>query len=206
MRVLISGFESFGGEFINPTHVLVDEVCAGRVSFPQGLVVDSVLLPVGFKTAFETLLVSVNKFKPDIVLALGQAGGRNAIELERVAVNLIDAEIPDNEGWQPRDQHIVPDGPAAYFSTLPLRAFYEALKEAEIPVRLSNSAGLYVCNFLFYRLQHQLARESEGALQIRSGFVHFPFLPEQTVSKPGVDSMPLATMKRALELMLAGFR
>ncbi len=204
MRILVSGFEAFGGESINPTHLLVDELRAGRIAVPAALEVKAVLLPVGFESAFDSLTKAILDFKPQIVLSLGQAGGRQSVELERVAVNIIDAEIPDNDGRQPRDEHINPTGLSAYFSTLPLRQMENALTLAQIPVRISNSAGLYVCNFLFYRLQEFCG--SAASTVTASGFVHFPYLPEQAAKNSGTHSMSLETMKRALQILLEQLR
>ncbi len=199
---MISGFEAFGGEDINPTHLLIDEVRAGRVELPSEAVIDTILLPVGFENAFDLLLARIQTFSPDVVLALGQAGGRAAIELERVAINLIDAEAPDNNGVQPRDVPVEAGGLSAFFSTLPLRRLLAALGSNGIPCCISNSAGLYVCNFLFYRLQSHFS--SSGAAKVRSGFIHFPYLPEQVRNRPaGAKSMPLETMNRALAMIIA---
>jgi pyroglutamyl-peptidase len=157
--------------------------------------VTTVLLPVVFEQAFAKLEQAIDTHRPEIVLALGQAGGRDAIELERIAVNLMDADIADNLGRQPRDERIHHDGETAHFSTLPLRDILDALKAAGIPARISNSAGLYVCNDLFYRLQHVATAKSVR----RSGFIHVPYLPEQTTDKP---SMPFETMQEALNVIL----
>ncbi len=186
-RILVSGFEAFGGATINPTQRLIEELRAGRGSSTP---VETVLLPVVFGAAFTALEEAIARTKPDVVLSLGQAGGRDAIELERVAINLMDAEIADNNGFQPREQSIAAGGENALFSTLPLQTMLQDLRSQEIPARISNSAGLYVCNDLFYRLQ---------TLGLTSGFVHVPYLPEQTTDKP---SMPFETMKHALAVML----
>lgn len=183
--ILVSGFEAFGGETVNPTHRLVDELKAR----PRPNV-EAVLLPVGFANAFETLREVISRLRPTSVLALGQAGGRANVEIERVAVNVKDAEIPDNNGEQPRDELIDPRGQTAYLTTLPMREIERALRARNIPVKISNTAGLYVCNYLFYRLQQLKLRQS--------GFIHFPYLPEQ--KEP---SMPFAQMVEALDAILA---
>ena len=189
MKILVSGFEAFGGASINPTQKLVEALRSGEI--PGATDVETLLLPVEFTKAFAKLEEAIARLKPDTVLALGQAGGRDAVELERIAVNLMDSEIPDNGGFHPREEAIVKGGENALFSTLPLSSLLVALKAENIPARISNSAGLYVCNDLFYRLQRL------GVA--RSGFVHVPFLPEQTTDKP---SMTLDMMKRALGVML----
>ncbi|RYZ70478.1 MAG: pyroglutamyl-peptidase I [Proteobacteria bacterium] len=197
VRVLISGFDAFGGESLNPTAALVQALKQGEVMIPAEMTVEAVVLPVGFETAFEALEQTLRVFKPQIVLAFGQAGGRSRIEFERLAVNVKDAEIPDNDGLQPRDQMIVEGGPVAYLSTLPIRTLVEALTAHEIPAGISNSAGLYVCNYLFYRLQKHFSDQP----QILSGFVHVPYLPEQAVMKTA-PSLPFEKLKEALEVVL----
>ena len=215
MRILISGFEAFGGDTINPTHLLIEELQGGRIAIPPETIIDTLLLPVGFENAFEVLRARIEKFRPDVVLALGQAGGRDAIEFERVAINLIDAEVPDNNGLQPQGVPIDPEGPVAFFSTLPVRELADDVIANGISARISNSAGLYVCNFLFYKLQHYLSKTVSGpddsndfnGSNVRSGFIHFPYLPEKAVKHPaGTASMPLETMKRALAVIVTTIR
>ncbi len=189
-RLLVSGFEAFGGASINPTQRLIEALRAER---PE---IETVLLPVVFEQGFAKLLRAIERVQPDIVLSLGQAGGRDAVELERVAINLMDADIADNSGFHPRERPIHEGEQNALFSTLPLNDMLADLKTAGIPARISNSAGLYVCNDLFYRLQR--IATSKGIRQ--SGFVHVPFLPEQTLEKA---SMTLEMMKQALEIMIA---
>ncbi len=201
MRILVSGFEAFGGETRNPTRELINELKIGRIKVPVGVIAGAVLLPVAFQSAFEILRTEIETFKPQIVLCLGQASGRANVDVERLAVNLIDAEIPDNLGAQPREQAIDPGAITAYFSTLPAALLVEALNGFQIPARISNSAGLYVCNFLFYRLQGY-AQGPNAKIEM-SGFVHLPLLPEQAATKSNVPSMSFETMKRALEVMLS---
>ena len=165
----------------------------GRVAIPTGIAVRTVVLPVVFNAAYPRLRIEIEDCKPDIVIAFGLAGGRSAIEFERVALNCMDADIPDNEGSQPRDQVIDEAAPSAYFATLPIRRLANAVTAAVIPSRISNTAGLFVCNRLLFDLLH----ESKG-LAVRAGFVHVPFLPQQT---DGV-SMSLPTMMTALEVIL----
>ena len=204
MRVLVSGFEPFGGRKENPTALLANEAAkassgqSSLVAIPKGLEVRAVVLPVTFEKAYEKLQTEIRAFDPDVVLAFGMAAGRNAIEIERVAINCLDADIPDNSGFQPVDLTIESGGPAALFTTLPSRRFLEALKSAGLPARMSNTAGTYVCNFLFYRLM-------EGSLRTRrkAGFIHVPLLPEQAAEKPGLASMSLQDLAKALSVMLA---
>lgn len=194
MRVLISGFEPFGGHKLNPTSLLIDELKAGRIQHPDTFVIETVLLPVTFENAFQKLNSAIEHFNPDVVICLGQAAGRAEINLESIAKNNINADIKDNAGVQPQNVKISEEGPEIYNSTLPIQGLEGALKNAEIPVKLSNSAGEYVCNFLFYRLM-----EANQDTERLCGFVHVPLLPEQTTDKP---TMSLETMKRALSVML----
>jgi pyroglutamyl-peptidase len=200
-RVLISGFEPFGGQPVNPTALLIEALLRGEISRPIDCDVRGAVLPVTFGGSFEKLQSEIQAFEPHFVLSLGQAGGRSHIEIERVAINCIDAEIPDNSGFQPQgesfDLKIDRSGDSAYFTTLPARTMLDRLTRAGISARMSNSAGTYVCNFLFYRLQ-ELTQFSV----CRSGFVHFPFMKEQVVTRPDTAAMDFPIMKRALELML----
>jgi pyroglutamyl-peptidase len=198
-RVLISGFEAFGGEDLNPTQKLVEALAAGSVRVPKGVEARGVVLPVVFGDGFARLDSEIRAFKPDVVLALGQAGGRAAIEFERVAVNLMDSDQPDNSGKSLHDRPIDEGAAAALFSTLPIRELVDHLNANEVPARISNSAGLYVCNEVFFRLQARLART-----MVRSGFVHVPYLPEQAVAK-SAPSMSFETLNRGLELILEKF-
>lgn len=195
-KILISGFEAFGGQKINPTALLIEALKNNEISTPAHFDIHPLLLPVTFGESFQKLQEKMQELKPEMIICLGQAGGRAHIELERVAINCLDADIPDNSGFQPRDEKITSHGESAYFSTLPLRKFEAALKHAQIPVKISNSAGTYVCNYLFY----QLMQEVRGT-QIEAGFIHVPYLPEQ--AKKGEPTMSIEELKRALEALLA---
>ena len=190
MKILITGFAPFGGQSINPSYEAVKALPEqiGRAEIIKAEV------PVVFGKAGEVLAALMDQYRPDAVICVGQAGGRDAISLERVAINIMDASAPDNEGNQPVDQPIVPDGPAAYFSTLPLRRMEEAILDKEIPCRISNTAGTYVCNDLMYRLLHRVAETGMPA-----GFIHVPYLPEQTSSEDNVPSMELGMIVEALK-------
>lgn len=194
MRVLISGFEPFGGHKLNPTSLLIEELKAGRVQHPDSFVVETVLLPVTFEAAFVRLNSAIEQFNPDVVMCFGQAAGRTEINIENIAKNVINAEIKDNDGVQPVNVRISDSGPDVFPSTLPVQGLEGALQKAQIPVKLSNSAGEYVCNFLFYKLM-----EANQDTRRLCGFIHIPLLPEQTTDKP---SMPLETLKKALSVML----
>ena len=198
MRILVSGFEAFGSESLNPTSSLMDELKAGRVTVPNGVETCGVILPVTFNEAFPILQKEIQSFSPDVVIAFGLAGGRDSVEFERVALNVMDADITDNSGFRPRDLAINEGGENALFSTLPLRQLADVLKANGVPTRISNTAGLYVCNNVMYRLL-----EVSKGTKLRCGFVHVPFLPEQAEKRsPPVPSLPLETLTKALALIL----
>lgn len=186
--VLLIGFEPFGGERINPAQEIV-RALDGEIIAAHRVV--SAILPVAFAATLPMLEELLDTHRPTLVLALGQAGGRSEISLERVAVNLIDARIADNDGLQPIDQEVIANAPGAYFSTLPVKAIEARLHELGIPAAPSLSAGSFVCNQVFYGLAHLLATRHPGA---RGGFVHVPWLPEQAARRGGQPSMALATM------------
>lgn len=194
--VLLTGFEPFGGESENPSREIVRALDGAMIA---GHRVVAATLPTEFARAPAELDALIRRHRPQLVLALGQAGGSAGISLERVAINLTDARIPDNTGAQPIDVPVVAGAPKAYFSTLPLKAMLHALQAANIPAALSHSAGTFVCNHVFYALAHRLAR---GRRKVRGGFVHVPYLPEQAAHHSGAPSLPLATMVEAIRLCL----
>jgi pyroglutamyl-peptidase len=201
--VLINAFEPFGGELVNPSweavsHLHERMVCGAKVMAKQ--------LPCAFGDALTALYAAIEELKPDLVIAVGQAGGRTDVTIERVGINVDDARIPDNLGNQPIDEEIVEGGPVAYFSTLPIKAIVEGIREAGIPASVSQTAGTYVCNHVMYGLMHYLEKHNSLAknkTKIRGGFIHIPYLPEQAVKHPGVASMPAATVILALEMALS---
>jgi pyroglutamyl-peptidase len=146
------------------------------------------------------MAAALDENRPDIVLAVGQAGGRSALSLERVAINVDDAPIADNIGQQPIDRPIVPGGPAAYFASLPIKAAVRALRRAGLPAIVSNTAGTFVCNHLFYGLMHEAALRN-GAF--RAGFLHIPYLPQQAQHHPGSPSMAIEHVVQGIEIILA---
>ncbi|XVJ71698.1 MAG: pyroglutamyl-peptidase I [Rhizobacter sp.] len=185
--MLVTGFEPFGGEETNSSE-LVAEALHGQVI--GGLTVVSVVLPCVFATAPGVLQEALEQWQPRLVLALGQAAGRNELSLERVAINVMDAPIEDNEGQQPTDVPVVVDGPPAHFTTLPVKAMVDAMRNAGLPAGLSNSAGTFVCNQVFYCLQHQLASIQS---RVPSGFMHLPMLSAQAAqlsANGGSDKQP----------------
>ncbi len=195
MKILLTGFDPFGGEKINPALEAVKLVKA-----PEGVELVKLEIPTRFGVSIDTLSRAVREIKPDAVLCIGQAGGRNAMTPERVAINVNDARIADNGGFRPCDEPIVADGPAAYFSRLPIKAMTAAMEAQGIPAKVSDSAGTFVCNHLMYGLLHLIANEFPG---MAGGFMHVPFIPEQTQDKPeGTPSMPLETIARGIEISL----
>jgi pyroglutamyl-peptidase len=195
MRVLVSGFTPFGGRSVNPTSILIGALERGEISYPGELEVEGMILPVTFEDSYVVLRKKIELYNPDVVIAFGQAAGRSSIELESIAVNLIDAEISDNKNVRPIQQKITPHGPETYLSTLPLGGIEGALKESGVPVSISSSAGTYVCNYLFYKLME----ENQETLRL-CGFIHVPLLPEQALS--GEPSLPFEELKRALSVIL----
>lgn len=190
--ILFTGFEPFGGETVNPALEAVRLLPDSAAGVP----IRRLRLPTSFRRAGETLLEAVDAWRPKAVVCVGQAGGRKTVTPEKVAINYIDARIPDNDGAQPADVPICADGPAAYFATLPVRAIDEAIRAAGVPCAVSYSAGCYVCNFVMYTLLDHLARTAPDVL---GGFIHVPYAAEQTAGKPaGTPSLTVAQMTQAL--------
>ena len=194
--ILITGFTPFGGETVNPSWLVASQF-DGREML--GARIHARELPTVFGRAETQLSYALRKLRPGIVLMLGEAGNRSRISIERVAINLADARIADNDGKKPRDQVLVKNGPAAYFSTLPVRELHEALQAAEIPSECSLSAGSFVCNAVMYRALHLLAEREAPA---RAGFIHLPYLPEQAVNHRHAPSMALDDQVAAVEIIL----
>jgi pyroglutamyl-peptidase len=192
--LLLTGFEPFDQDPVNPSWEAVRLL--DGVQLRDDVQIVARQLPCAFTTASDCLEALLAEHRPQMVIATGLASGRSDISIERVAINLNDARIPDNLGDQPIDTPVVPGGPAAYFSTLPIKAMVKALREAGIPASVSQTAGTFVCNQVFYSLQHALA----GAT-VRSGFIHVPSLPEQAArNTPGQPSMALATLVEGLRI------
>jgi pyroglutamyl-peptidase len=193
-RVLVTGFEPFGGEAENPSWLAAQALDGRTVA---GHAVIGARLPTVFDGAIVSLRDLLLRHGPALVVCTGQAGGRGAISLERVAINVNDARIPDNAGAQPVDTPVAAGAPAAYFTTLPIKAMLAAMIEAGVLAEVSQTAGTFVCNHLFYGLMHELATRPELA-DTRGGFVHVPWLPGQ-----GEPSMPLERIVRGLEVAIA---
>ncbi|MEI7447177.1 MAG: pyroglutamyl-peptidase I [Burkholderiales bacterium] len=184
--ILLTGFEPFGGETVNPSWLIASALDGETVG---GAHVHALRLPTEFRTSLRVLRAALRRHRPVLAVALGQAGGRAELSVERVAINVDDARIPDNAGARPIDVPVVRGGPAAHFSTLPIKAIVAALRERGVPAAVSQTAGTFVCNHVFYALQHALA-----GTRVRSGFVHVPWLPEQAGAWPGAPALPLETM------------
>jgi len=199
--ILVTGFEPFAGERVNPSLELVRRLDGETIN---GHRVIAAILPVAFASTLPMLEALLETHRPALVFATGQAGGCSEITIERVAVNLIDARIADADGLQPIDEPAIADAPAAYFSTLPVKAMLARLRALGIPAALSQSAGTYVCNQVFFGIAHLVATRYPG---MRAGFVHLPWLPEQAARHAGEPSMALETMvsgvRAALECAIA---
>ena len=192
--VLLTGFSPFGGATTNVSWQVAQSL-GGEVIDGHTLV--AAPLPTEFDTSLEALTDLIEKHHPSLVVCLGQAGGRRAISFERIAINIADARIPDNAGKQPVDKPVVSGGPPAYFTGLPIKAMLKAVQEAGIAGEVSQTAGTYVCNHVFYGMMHTLERRR--AMQgVRGGFVHLPLLPEQ-----GEPSMTLEQIQRGLRVAIA---
>jgi pyroglutamyl-peptidase len=196
MKLLLTGFEPFDGRSLNPSQLAVQQLVSEGL---PGCEIVPVILPVIADRAPGLLLTRLEEVQPEVLLSLGLAGSRPVISIERIAINLLDFRIPDNAGRQLLDNPIVADGPAAYFATLPVRAMYEAVLAAGVPVELSLSAGAYLCNQVMYAALHLIAVRG---WRTRAGFVHLPALPEMVTTRP-MPSMSLETMLTGLRAMLA---
>ena len=194
--VLVTGFEPFGGERENPSLAIAEALHGRRIA---GHRIVGAVLPTAFADSLPALDALLDRHRPVLVIAVGQAGNRAEISLERVAINLIDARIADNAGAQPVDVPVVPGAPNAYFSTLPLKAMLARLRAAGIPAALSQTAGTFVCNQVFFALAHRLARRKPV---VRGGFIHVPYLPQQAERLGNAPSLPLATMIDAVRLCI----
>ena len=194
--VLVTGFEPFGGEDINPSW----EICRQLPAAIGRARVHTLCVPTEFRRAIEVVADAIERLGPGLVILLGQAGGRPCLSVERVAINVDDARIADNAGCQPVDEPVAPAGPAAYFATVPVKAMTAAIRAAGVPAEVSNSAGTFVCNHLFYGVLHFLAVSGRPA---RAGFIHAPWLDSQAVARPDEPAMALATMVRGVEAAIA---
>ncbi|MHA7683530.1 pyroglutamyl-peptidase I [Cupriavidus sp. PET2-C1] len=196
-KILLTGIEPFDGETINPSWEAARALDGESI---DGASIVARQLPCVIGKVNGVLQRAIEEVDPTVVICLGQAGGRNDISIERVAINVVDARIPDNEGHQPVDEPVVVDGPAAYFSTLPIKAIVGALRQHGVPASVSQTAGTYNCNAIFYGLSHYIAKSRPG---LRGGFVHVPYLPEMAARHPGAPSLALATLIAGVRVIVA---
>ena len=192
MKVLVTGFDPFGGENLNPAL----EAVKGLPAEIQGVEVRWLEIPTVFYKSAEILKEEMRRYQPDIVLCIGQAGGRRGLTPERVAINQDDARIPDNEGNQPIDLPIRQDGASAYFSTLPIKAMVQEIKKQGLPASVSNTAGTFVCNHLMYQALYLVEKEFPN---MKAGFMHIPYMMEQVADKPNTPAMNLVDIVRGIE-------
>lgn len=195
MKIIVTGFDPFGGEKINPSIE-----CVKALPEIEGVELFRVELPTVFKESANRLNEVINDVKPDAVLCVGQAGGRPGVTMERIAINVDDARIPDNISQQPIDEVIQLDGEAAYFTTLPIKRIVNAIRGAGISAEVSNTAGTFVCNHIMYQA---LFAATKADKPFKAGFMHIPFIPEQTTEKP---SLPLAESTKALQIAIETIR
>lgn len=196
MKVLVTGFDPFDQEKINPAYEAVkklpNEIAGARLVKRE--------IPTVFNKSFTLLQEIIAAERPDITICIGQAGGRYKISVERVAINVDDARIPDNEDQQPIDKKIVVNGPAAYFANLPIKKMTAAMQAEKIPSQVSNTAGTFVCNHIMYSLLHLI---NEKYPKMQGGFIHVPFIPEQVLDKKAQASMSLKDITRGLQFAIA---
>lgn len=194
MRILVTGFEPFGQDNVNPSSEILKKLPS------QILTADVIKLeiPVVRWKALDKIREAIKEYSPDVVLSVGQLAGRSDISIERVAINIDDYQMPDNDGNKPIDEPIIKDAPNAYFMSIPIKAIHKKLIENRMPASISNSMGTYLCNHVAYGVANMIS-EYEN---IKSGFIHIPILPEQAINKPKTPSMSLETSTRAIELVI----
>lgn len=195
MKILLTAFDPFGGESTNPALEAVKLVCPSNVSAD----IVKLEVPTVFHKSIKVVQEAMEREHPDVVLAIGQAGGRFGLTPERVAINQDDGRIPDNEGNQPIDVPIFEDGAPAYFASIPIKAIVEKIKGAGLPASVSNSAGTFVCNHLMYGILYTIAKKYPS---MRGGFMHVPFIPAQVVDKPNQPSMSTSEIAKGIELAI----
>ena len=191
MKILVTGFDPFGGEKINPALETIKRLPDTIL----GAQIIKLEIPTVVGKSLAKITEAVEKENPNVVLSIGQAGGRSEITVERVGINIDDCRIPDNEGNQPIDEPVIKGGPAAYFVTVPIKAIVENIKAHNIPASISNTAGTFICNHVCYGVEHLAAARTAAGKPMKSGFIHIPFLPEQVIGKPALTpSMSLETI------------
>lgn len=193
MKVMVTGFDPFGGETVNPAFeaikLLPDTIAGAEVIKLE--------IPTVFSKSGPAVEAGIEKYQPDVIISVGQAGGRSCVTIEQVAINLAEARIPDNAGEQPSDEPVQKDGEPAYYATIPVKAIVKNIRDHKIPCHISYSAGTYVCNSIMYNVLHMTAKKYPN---IRAGFIHVPFAAEQVVEKPnGTPFMSLPMIAESLE-------
>ena len=195
MKILITGFDPFGGESINPALEAVKKL-------PDTILGQEIIkieIPTVFRKSLEKIEENIQKHNPYVVISVGQAGGRFGVTPERVAINIDDARIKDNEGNQPIDISIYEDGENAYFSNLPIKAMVKEMNDNGIPASVSNTAGTFVCNHVMYGILYLIDKKYPN---IRGGFIHVPYIPSQVTTKPNTPSMSIDDIAKGLELSI----
>lgn len=191
MKILVTGFDPFGGEKNNPAiesvKKLPDEIAGAKIIKLE--------IPTVCHQSLKVIDEAIKEHDPDVILSIGQAGGRNDITVERIGINIDDCRIPDNAGQQIIDEPVFKDGPDAYFVNIPIKAMVSKIQEHQIPASVSNSAGTFVCNHVTYGVRHIIETKYPGK---RSGFIHIPFLPQQVIDKKNMPSMALETIVEGL--------
>lgn len=196
MKLLLTAFEPFGGHATNASQEVAQALQAAHF---EGARLEILILPVDYERAPQQLLGAIERLQPDLIILLGEAWSRDAITPERVAINIDDFAIPDNGGHQPREQSIFAGAPAAYFSTLPLAAMRAALESEGVPAAISNSAGTFLCNHVFYRVMHHLSQTKSAA---PAGFIHVPLLVEEASRSENQPAMVRATVIRGVQIAM----
>ena len=194
-KILVTGFDPFGGEKVNPALEVI-KLLPKKIGENEVRILE---IPTVYKKSVEKIEKEIESYKPDYVLSIGQAGGRASISIERVAINIDDFRIKDNEGNQPIDENIFEDGENAYFSTLPIKAIQNELAKNNIPSSISNTAGTFVCNHVFYGVRYLIEKKYKG---IKSGFVHIPYMPEQVIGKADTPSMSLDNILKGVIVII----
>lgn len=184
MKILVTGFDPFGGEAVNPSIETVNRL----PDVIAGAKIIKLEIPTSCHRSLQVIEKAIVRYDPDVVLSIGQAGGRADITVERIGINVDDYDIPDNDGSRPVDEPVAADGPDAYFVTVPIKVMVRRIREKGIPASISNTAGTFVCNHVIYGVCHLIASGYPGK---RSGFIHIPYLPQQVIDKKNMPSMPL---------------
>ena len=190
-KILVTGFDPFGEEKVNPALEVI-KLLPKKIGENEVRILE---IPTVYKKSVEKIEKEIESYKPDYVLSIGQAGGRASISIERVAINIDDFRIKDNEGNQPIDENIFEDGENAYFSTLPIKSIQDELSKNNIPSSISNTAGTFVCNHVFYGVRYLIEKKYKGK---KSGFIHIPYLPEQVIGKADTPSMSLDNILKGI--------